>query len=60
MTASNQIQGLLVHGLGINGNSGNPMVPQHLQFFLSYAVRPSGFHGKLQGVRCVKQVFQLT
>ena len=38
-------QGFIVHGLGVDGDAGGPVIPNHPQFFFVNGVRPARFHG---------------
>ena len=58
VVAPNEVQGFLVHSLGINGNTGNAVVSKHLKLVRGNAVRPSGLHCKLQHAAQVKELLQ--
>ena len=47
MPSPDKIQGLLLHRLGIDGDAGDAVIPQHLQFLRRYAVGASRFDRKL-------------
>ncbi len=51
------VESLLLHRLGIYGNPGNPMAPDHFQLFFRYAVRPSCLHRILQKILPGKMLF---
>ena len=66
MTASDNIQCFLIHGLRIYRNPCHRIIADHPQFFSGDTVRPSGFYGKLCKVMAIevlhkgiKQDFQL-
>ena len=54
VSAADQIQGLLVHGLGIHGNPGHAEFLQHPQLVRRDAVRPAGLHGEFLHLRKIK------
>ena len=45
--SANDLQGFLIHGLGIDGNPCHRMTPQHFQLFPGNAVRTPCFYSKL-------------
>ena len=46
VTSADDLQCLLVHGLGIDGDSVNAVIQQHLKLLSGDAVRSARFHGK--------------
>ena len=46
MTASDEVKRRLLHRLRIDGNTGNAVIPEHLQLFARDAVRTSRLNGK--------------
>ena len=56
VAASDEIQGLLVHSLGIDGDAGDAVGLKNRKLLPGDAVRPSRLHGKFQGMLRVKQL----
>ena len=60
VSPSDQIKGFLLHGLGINGNSGNAPLHQNSQFLFRDAVRSSRFHRKFLYLGKIKRILKLS
>ena len=59
MFSADNVQCLLVHSLGINGNPVNVMIKKYLQLLSGNAVRTACFHRKLLQVFCVETALDL-
>ena len=52
--SADDIQCLLLHGLGIHGDTGDPVTIQYLQLLSGDAVGPAGFHSEFLHGREIK------